>query len=141
MSVHFHSEAIRFDLKKKVRHKNWIRNWITNHQRIPGDLSIIFTSNEQIKLMNQEYLNHNYFTDVITFDYSLESTIAGDIFISVDQIRLNAKKYSVSIEDELRRVMIHGVLHLMGYEDTSVEEKELMRKKENEALHLWLKLV
>ena len=99
----------------------------------------MFTSNEQLKLINQEYLNHNYFTDVITFDYTSENVVSGDIFISVDQVKLNAEMYAVSFQEELRRVLIHGVLHLMGYNDASVEEKELMREKENDALHLWLK--
>ena len=90
--------------------------------------------------MNQEFLNHNYFTDVITFDYSKGDLISGDVFISIEQLKINAKVYDVSVEDEQRRVMIHGVLHLMGYADASDEEKEIMQKKENEALHLWLKL-
>ena len=107
---------------------------------LPGALSFIFTSNERLRLMNQEFLNHNYFTDVITFDYSEGNRISGDVFISIEQLRLNAEIYDVSVEDEQRRVMIHGVLHLMAYGDASDEEKEIMRKKENEALHLWLKL-
>ena len=90
--------------------------------------------------MNREYLNHNYFTDVITFDYSEGEQISGDVFISMEQVRLNAESYKVSVEEELRRVMIHGVLHLMAYGDASHEEQQIMRKKENEALHLWLKL-
>ena len=90
--------------------------------------------------MNQEFLNHNYFTDVITFDYTSGKVISGDVFISIDQLRINADIYGVSIEDEQRRVMIHGVLHLMAYSDSSDEETETIRKKENEALHLWLKL-
>ncbi len=141
MALSFHSEAIRFDLKQKVRHKNWIRNWISLYKKVPGDLSFVFTSNEQLKLINQEYLNHNYFTDVITFDYTNENVISGDIFISIDQVKLNAEMYEVPFQEELRRVLIHGILHLMGYKDASVEEKYLIREKENEALHLWLKEV
>ncbi len=106
----------------------------------PDALSFIFTSNERLRLMNQEFLNHNYFTDVITFDYSEGNTISGDVFISIEQVKLNAERYGVSAEEEQRRVMIHGVLHLMGYGDASDEEKQIMRKKENEALNLWLKL-
>jgi rRNA maturation RNase YbeY len=141
VALSFHSETIRFDLEKKVRHKKWIRSWISNKKKIAGDLSFIFTSNEQLRLMNQDFLNHNYFTDVITFDYSEEDIISGDVFISIDQVALNSEMYGVSLEDELRRVMIHGVLHLMGYGDATDEEKNLMREKENEALHLWLKMV
>ena len=88
--------------------------------------------------MNREYLNHNYHTDVITFDYTDEDIISGDVFISVEQVKKNAHFYRVDAEEEIRRVMIHGVLHLMGYMDSSSEEKEIMREKENEALNLWL---
>jgi len=123
VDISFHSEAIRFELSQKINHKKWIRSWLESHGMRPGTLSFIFTSNEHLRLMNQEFLNHNYFTDVITFDYSEGKHISGDVFISIEQVRLNA-----------------GVLHLMAYGDTSDEEKEIMRKKENEALHLWLKL-
>ncbi len=89
--------------------------------------------------MNREYLNHDYFTDVITFDYSEGDLISGDVFISVDQVKINAGIYGAEIDDELRRVMIHGVLHLLGFEDSTEAEKAQMRKLENDALHLWLK--
>ena len=89
--------------------------------------------------MNREYLNHDYNTDVITFDYTEGDAISGDVFISVDQVRLNAISYSQKFDDELRRVMVHGVLHLIGFGDGTNQEKEKMRKMENEALHLWLK--
>ena len=140
MDISFHSEEIRFELKQKIDHKKWIRYWLESRQMHPGALSFIFTSNEHLRLMNQEFLNHNYFTDVITFDYSEGNRISGDVFISIEQVRINAEAYDVSVEDEQRRVMIHGVIHLMGYGDASNEEKEIMREKENEALHLWLKL-
>jgi len=140
VDITFHGEEIRFELKQKIFHKKWIRYWLESHHLQPGALSFIFTSNERLKLMNQEFLNHNYFTDVITFDYSEGKSISGDVFISIEQVRLNAKEYTVSVEEEQRRVMIHGVLHLMGYTDASDEEKQIMRKKENEALHLWLNL-
>ena len=139
MDISFHSEEIRFELKQKIDHKKWIRYWLESRQMHPGTLSFIFTSNEHLRLMNQEFLNHNYFTDVITFDYSEGNRISGDVFISIEQVRINAEAYDVSVEDEQRRVMIHGVIHLMGYGDASNEEKEIMREKENEALHLWLK--
>ncbi len=89
--------------------------------------------------MNKEYLNHNYFTDVITFDYTEGDVVSGDVFISIDQVRENALVYGVPEEDELRRVMVHGILHLMGFNDASKEEKDTMRELENEALNLWLK--
>ena len=89
--------------------------------------------------MNREYLNHNYFTDVITFDYTEGNVISGDVFISVEQVKENASFYKVLLEVELRRVMIHGVLHLMGFNDATEAGKETMREMENEALNLWSK--
>jgi probable rRNA maturation factor len=141
VSVSFHTEEIFFELDQKLRHKQWIKEWISQHSKIPGSLSFVFTSNERIKLINQEYLNHNYFTDVISFDYTDKDVISGDIFISMEEVKKNADFYEAELYNELRRVMIHGVTHLLGYKDGSEEEKEIMRKKENEALHLWLKLV
>jgi len=141
VAISFHNEGIPFKLKLKNRHKEWIRSVIVSHHKVPGNLTFIFTSNEQLKLMNQEYLNHNYFTDVITFDYTDGNVTSGDVFISLEQVIENAEFYGVATDEELRRVMIHGVLHLIGYRDASFKEKNIMQKKENEALHLWLKMV
>ena len=141
MSLSFHSEEVTFNLKYKLRHKQWIKEWIVSNHKTPGNLSFVFTSNERIKLINKEYLNHNYFTDVISFDYSEGNLISGDIVISVEEVKRNADFYGADPEDELRRVMIHGVTHLLRYADGNEEEKKIMRKKENEALHLWMKLV
>ncbi len=91
--------------------------------------------------MNREYLNHDHHTDVITFDYTQGKVIGGDIFISIDQVRINAVEYKVDTEEEMRRVMIHGILHLIGFNDGTADEKRKMREKENEALHLWVKMV
>ena len=140
MPVTFHTEQITFNLKQKLQHKQWIKQWIETHDAVCGNLAYIFTSNKQIRLINFNYLNHNYFTDVITFDYTEGRTIAGDIFISIEQVNMNAESYGTDVEDELRRVMIHGVIHLLGYNDSNVEERETMRYLENDALHLWLKM-
>ena len=140
MAISFHSDHIHFQLKEKLKHKRWIRRYLGEFQRNPGQICFIFTSNGHLKLMNREFLNHNYFTDVITFDYSEDKMTSGDIFISIDQVRINAVKYGVDVAEEIRRVMIHGVLHLVGFMDETIEEKEIMQKKENEALHLWLKV-
>jgi rRNA maturation RNase YbeY len=141
VSISFHTEEVNFNLKQKLRHKKWIKEWIAKNYKVPGVLSFVFISNERIRLINQEYLNHNYFTDVITFEYTEGDFISGDIFVSVDEVKKNADYYGADIDDEIRRVMIHGVTHLLGYQDGNEEEKRIMRKKENEALHLWLKLV
>jgi len=139
--VSFHTENTHFNLKQKLLYKKWINQWIDSKDAICYKLSIIFTSNKQIRLINKKYLNHDYNTDVISFDYTEGNLISGDIFISVEQVRINAKSYNTEEEQELRRVMIHGVNHLLGYNDSSDEEREIMRKMENEALHLWLKMV
>ncbi len=89
--------------------------------------------------MNRDYLNHDYFTDVITFDYSEGDLVSGDVFISIDQVQINAGIYNERFDEELKRVMIHGVLHLIGFGDKTKQEKDRMRKMENDALHLWLK--
>ncbi len=139
MPVTFHTEEINFDLKQKLPHKRWINLWIETQNAVCGDISYVFTSNKRIKLINQQYLNHNYFTDVITFDYTEDKQISGDIFISIDEVRTNAGRFVTDEDEELRRVMIHGIIHLLGYNDSSNEERDIMRKMENEALHLWSK--
>ncbi len=141
MAVSFHNEDVSFQLKEKNRHKRWIRESIETENKVPGEIAIIFTSNALLRRMNREHLNHNYFTDVITFDYTEGNIISGDVFISVDQVRVNAKAYNSELSEEMRRVMIHGILHLMGYKDGTGEEKNEMRNLENEALLLWLKSV
>ena len=141
MPVFFHTEEVQFNLKNKRLHKQWIGEWILLNQKTPGNLNFLFTSNERIKLINQQYLKHNYFTDVISFDYTEGNRVSGDIVISVEEVKKNAEFYGAEWLDEIRRVMIHGVLHLMGYSDETQEEQVIMRKKENEALHLWMKLV
>ena len=140
MPVTFHTEDILFDLSQKQKHKLWISTWIESNDFICGNLSIIYTSNNNLRDINRRFLNHNYFTDVITFDYREGKILSGDIFISVDQVRENAVSYKTKVEDELRRVMIHGVIHLQGYRDETEEERETMHKMENEALLLWLKM-
>lgn len=117
-----------------------LTNWISkvclseNHQL--GDISLIFCSDEYLLEMNRTHLDHDYYTDIITFDYTYNQIVSGDLFISVDRVRENASDFNVSFEHELHRVMIHGVLHLCGYKDKSEEEEKLMRSKENNALSL-----
>ena len=141
MPLTFHTEKTKFNLRQKLLHKRWINQWINSHEAVCGELSIIFTSNKHIRLINQKYLNHDYNTDVITFDYGDENTISGDVFISVEEVKINAQSYQVDQDEELRRVMIHGVNHLLGFDDSNDEERRIMRQMENEALHLWMKMV
>lgn len=118
-------------------HKKWIAKWINSNEFLPGDISFMFTDNPGIRSVNRAYLNHDYFTDVITFDYAEFPVISGDIIVSIDEVRENALVFKTEFEDELRRVMIHGIIHLFGFNDSNDEERAIMREKENEALHLW----
>jgi rRNA maturation RNase YbeY len=100
-----------------------------------GDISIIFVSDQYLLEMNQKYLNHDYFTDIITFDYCEDNVISGDLFISVDRVKENADSFNVDELTEIHRVMIHGVLHLCGYKDKTEEEENNMRLLENKYLN------
>lgn len=111
--------------------KNWISSAVSNEGYRCGDLNIIFCSDTYLLKINQQYLEHDYYTDVITFDYSEEGIISGDIFISVDRVRENSYIYKVSFNEELNRVIIHGVLHLLGYGDKDAHLKKIMTEKEN----------
>ena len=137
MPVTFHTEKSNFNLEQKLQHKRWIKSWIESRNAVCGNLSFIFTSNKQLRLINQEYLNHNYFTDVITFDYSEGDCISGEIYISKEQVRINALEYGIKMSEELKRVMIHGILHLLGYKDETPGEKADMSDREDEALKFW----
>jgi rRNA maturation RNase YbeY len=132
MAIHLFEEDISIKIKNKFNLKRWIKATILAEKKSLGELNYIFCNDEYLHEMNVEYLNHDTLTDIITFDNSeVKDEITGDIFISVDRIVDNASKFEVSIEDELHRVMVHGVLHLIGYKDKKKEEKETMRFKEN----------
>ena len=130
-SIHFHSEEVDFHLVNEKKTIKWIKDSIKNETKNVGEISYIFCSDEYLHKMNLEYLNHDTFTDIITFDYTEENIVSGDIFISIDRIKENATKFKTVFENELSRVIIHGVLHLMGYKDKSAQEKEQMRSKED----------
>jgi len=114
-----------------AKSKKLIHTIISVEKKKLGEITVIFTSNQSILNINKSYLKHNYFTDVITFDSSVKQVISGDIFISIDQVASNAKKYGVKVSIELARVLIHGVLHLIGYLDKSDKEREIMRSRED----------
>ena len=118
--------------KRKV--KIWIKRIVSNYKKEVGEIAIIFCSNAKILTMNKLYLSHNYYTDVISFDYSNANIISGDIFICVETVKSNAKAYNISFANELYRVIIHGILHLCGFKDKTSEEKKKYRQMENEAL-------
>ena len=111
--------------------KNHVNKLIINELKISGDLSIIFCSDNYLLVMNKQYLNHNYYTDIITFDYVEENVISGDLFISIDRLKENSQKYGNELIKEIYRVVFHGILHLVGYKDKTDIEKTLMTNKEN----------
>lgn len=114
----------------------WYSNVCEVESKILGEISIIFCSDEHLLEMNKEYLEHDYYTDIITFDYTQENVVSGDLFISVDRVQDNADEFDTLFGDELHRVCVHGLLHLCGYKDKSESDEELMRLKENEMLGL-----
>ena len=129
--ISYFTEDVKFVLKGKLLNNRWLKMVVESEVKRLGDLSIIFCSDPYILDVNLRYLQHDYFTDIITFDYCEGDTISGDLFISIDSVRENALYYGASFEDELDRVMVHGVLHLLGYDDYTPEETAVMREKEN----------
>lgn len=131
MSINFYYEdvtALRLD---KGSLRGWIRSAVREEEKKAGDLNFIFCSDRYLLKINQQFLKHDDYTDIITFDYVEGDEVSGDIFISVERISENAEIYQVSFQSELERVMIHGILHLLGYKDKDIEHKIEMTKKEN----------
>jgi len=125
-----------FSLDKSDFIGNWVVNSIEKEDYKEGEINYIFCNDEYLLELNVKHLNHNELTDIISFDYTLGRLISGDIFISIDRVKENALKFKTSFNDELLRVMIHGVLHFCGYKDKAKEEKIIMRKKEDYYLSL-----
>jgi probable rRNA maturation factor len=146
MPIEFRSEKITFSLKRSSAVTNWIITVARKEKRTVGDIHYIFCSDAFLLKLNKDYLSHDTLTDIITFDYSegppssklrrVKKKISGEIYISIPRVKENAKKFGVSFEDELHRVMIHGVLHLCGYGDKSAKAKKEMREKEEKYLGL-----
>lgn len=116
--------------------QRWIAEVATAHQRKLGDIAYIFCDDEKIIEVNRQFLNHDYFTDIITFDYSAGKKISGDMFISLDTVRTNAELFGSTYNNELLRVIIHGILHLCGIEDKGPGQREIMEAEENKALDM-----
>ena len=135
--ISFQNQSISFKLKDKTKLKLWIKSIVNKEKHVIGTLNYIFCSDDELLEINIKHLNHNTFTDIITFDYTEDKKISSDIFISIDRVIENSKKFDTCFENELHRVMIHGVLHLCGYKDKTKSDAELMRKKENWALKLF----
>ncbi len=135
MEIHFHNEEVDFpDLDISIA-ESWFSKIAEAENHELGELNFIFCSDEHLLNINRQYLDHDFYTDIITFDYA-EEQVSGDIYISLDRVKENASTFGESYERELRRVMAHGLLHLMGYKDKSDEEAKEMREKEEAALSL-----
>lgn len=134
--IRYFCEDIRFTYKNKLANNRWLKMVAGSEIRKIGDINVIFCSDNYILDVNMKYLQHDYFTDIITFDYCEGMVLSGDLFISVDSVRENSIEFGTDFEEELHRVIVHGVLHLIGYDDHTEEDKKVMRQKENYYLQM-----
>ncbi len=134
--ITYQSDGIKMPVLKKREVSTWIRQVAESYGKRVGEIAYIFCSDERILEVNREYLQHDYYTDIITFDYSEGGTLSGDLFISLDTVRTNAGQFGATYEEEFYRVVIHGILHLCGIDDKAPGARQQMEKAENEALSL-----
>lgn len=134
--VRYFTEDIKFEYKNRLFNNRWLKMVAGSEMKKLGDINIIFCSDNYILDVNMRYLQHDYFTDIITFDYCEGSVLSGDLFISIDSVRENSEHYGTAFDEELHRVIVHGVLHLIGYDDHSDEDIAMMRSKENYYLNM-----
>jgi rRNA maturation RNase YbeY len=130
-NISFLAESIKFSMPDKMAVKAWIKNTISEEQKRVGEISIVFCSDDYLLKVNNEFLKHDFYTDIITFDYCEDDVVSGDLMISIDRVRENAETQKGLFIDELHRVIIHGVLHLLGYHDKAKNEIKVMREKED----------
>ena len=136
MSVLFFAEEIDFPPVKRRKIAQWVKQVASGYSKKIGEINYIFCTDNRILEINCQYLQHDYFTDIITFDYSESNILSGDMFISLETIKSNSEKFGTTYHDELLRVIIHGFLHLCGENDKSPKEREIMSQKEDVALAL-----
>lgn len=134
--IEFHYET-DFKIESEKKYADWLSRVILSENFLSGKLDYIFCTDDYLLNLNQKYLAHNTYTDIITFDYSGGESLAGDVFISIDRVRENAEDLDITFEEELLRVMSHGILHLIGYKDKSEEDSAEMRAKENEKIRMF----
>lgn len=134
--VRYFDEDLKFDLKGRALNNKWLKMVAESEIKKLGAINIIFCSDNYILDVNMKYLQHDYFTDIITFDYCENNVLNGDLFISIDSVRDNAEFYNTDFAEELNRVMVHGILHLIGYDDHTPEDIAVMRSKEDYYLNL-----
>lgn len=131
MAIEFHQENVEIKDLDEQKSAAWLEDAILTEGFESGDINLIFCNDEYLLNMNQQYLKHDYYTDIITFDYTENKLVSGDLFISIDRVNDNAKTLSVDPSLELSRVMVHGILHLCGFKDKNPEEKDIMTEREN----------
>lgn len=134
--ISYYFQDTDFKFRDRRRTNEWLKLAAESEIRRIGNISIIFCSDNYVLDINQKYLQHDYFTDIITFDYCEGDSLSGDLFISVDSVRENSVEFGTEFKDELNRVIIHGLLHLVGYDDHTEKDIKLMRSKENYYLSL-----
>ena len=139
--IQFINENTQIPVLHKRRITQWIKSTAEEYGRKTGDIAYIFCSEEKILEINRQFLNHDYFTDIITFDYSEKNILSGDIFISPETLKTNAIEFNVTFEEELLRIIIHGILHLCGQDDKTPESKLQMTAKEDKALNAYKNLM
>lgn len=136
MAIYFHEKDETAGIKNKTHLKNWLNSIILQEKYRPGQINIIFTTDNFLLELNKKYLSRDYLTDIITFDYTENQIVAGDLFISVPRIKENAMNFDVLFTNELKRVMAHGLLHLLGYEDSNKMKESEMRRLEDKYLKI-----
>ncbi len=134
--ISYHFENTDFVFRERDLNNRWLRTVAESEMKRIGNIAIIFCSDGYLLDVNRKYLGHDYFTDIITFDYCEGERLSGDLFISVDSVRENAIEYGTEFANELNRVMVHGLLHLIGYDDHTEEDVKTMREKENQYLEI-----
>ena len=134
MNIEFYNEDVVLPHLDTERVKKWLLFIAEKHEKEVGEISYIFCSDSYLLEVNKQYLHHDYLTDIITFDYTEENTVSGDVFISTDRVAENAVEFNVSYDEELLRVISHGILHLIGFNDKNEADQEVMTQKENESI-------
>ena len=134
--IAYYTEDVKMPTFPKRKMNAWIKSLANKYKKNVGEIAYIFCSDKKILEVNKQYLQHDYYTDIITFDYCERDVLNGDIFISIETVSSNAERFRVSFEEELRRILIHGILHLCGQDDKTPALRAEMTKKENEALEM-----
>ena len=134
--ISYQTDGVKIPAIKRRENSAWVKRVAATYGKKVGDVAYIFVNDDKILEVNQQYLQHDYYTDIITFDYSEGDVISGDLFISLDTVRTNAEQVGATYEQELNRVIIHGILHLCGINDKGPGEREIMEAAENKALSI-----